>query len=178
MRAIRMAATMVACLVLIGAGSVTGAAQEVADPMAPASFTFTLEPVEETSGRHMPEVIRGYEEANTVEATDPRVSGLLTSTMNWNWAVGGDTGVLTAASSERLTNEDGAWVGEGRQLLTGVDGSSRMNGLFVLAGEGSYEGLTLILSRSWDAGTDVNWGVIVPDDQLPPIPEPVTAPAG
>jgi hypothetical protein len=142
--------------------------------MAPASFTFTLEPVEESSNQHLPEVMRGYEDANTVEATDARVSGLLTETLNSNWAVGAESGVLSAATSQRLTNDGGAWAGEGRMILADAGGSSRMAGMTVLAGEGDYAGLTLILSQAWDAAADpLNWGIIVPTDQLPPMPDQV-----
>lgn len=173
MRTMRTSVMVVTIVALLGAWTTVVAAQEVADPMAPASFTFTLESVEDTSNQHMPEVMRGYQETNTVEATDARVSGLLTSTVNWNWAVGDETGVLSAATSQQLTNDGGAWNGEGRMMLADADGSSRMAGMTVLAGEGDYAGLTLILSQAWDAGADPHhWGIIVPTDQLPPMPDP------
>ena len=177
MRAMRILLVGAACLALLAAATGAGAAQEEADSMAPASFTFTLEPIEESSNQHMPEVMRGYEDANTVEATDARVSGLLTETLNSNWAVGDETGVLSAATSQRLTNEGGAWIGEGRMILADANGSSRMAGMTVLAGEGDYAGLTLILSQAWDAAADpLNWGIIVPTDELPPMPDPVEPP--
>jgi hypothetical protein len=145
------------------------------DPMAPASFTYTLEPVDDTSNRHVPEVMRGYQEANIVEATDARVSGLLAETINSNWAVGDETGVLSAATSQRLTNDGGTWVGEGRMMLADAGGSSRMAGMTVLAGEGGYEGLVLILSQAWDAGAEpLYWGIVVPSESMPPMPEPPT----
>ena len=66
------------------------------------------------------------------------------------------------------------WIGEGRMMLADAGGSSRMAGMTVLAGEGDYAGLTLILSQAWDAAAEpLNWGVIVPTDQLPPMPDPV-----
>jgi hypothetical protein len=174
MHATRTVLATVFIVMTLAIWGAVASAQEASDPMAPASFTFTLEPVEDTSNRHMPEVMRGYQDASIVEATDARVSGLLTETANWNWAVGDETGVLSAATSQRLTNDGGAWVGEGRMVLADAGGSSRMAGMTVLAGEGDYAGLTLILSQAWDAAADpLYWGIIVPTDQLPPMPDPI-----
>jgi hypothetical protein len=163
-------------IVVMALGAWGGGASAKEEPtlMAPASFTFTREPVDDTSNRHMPEVMRGHRDASTIEATDARVSGLLTETINGNWAVGDETGVLSAATSQRLTNDGGAWVGGGRMMLAYAGGSSRMAGMTVLAGEGGYAGLTLILSQAWDAAAvPLNWGIIVPTDQLPPMPDPI-----
>jgi hypothetical protein len=110
MRTMRTSVMVATIVALLGAWTTVAAAQEVADPMAPASFTFTLEPVGDTSNQHMAEVMRGYQESDTVEATDARVSGLLTETINGNWVVGDETGVLSAATSQRLTNDGGAWA--------------------------------------------------------------------
>ena len=176
MRAMRAGAAAVVCLALSAAWTTAVVAQELADPMAPASFTFTLEPAEESSNQHMPEVMRGHQEASSIESTDARASGLLTSIVNWNVAVSEDTGALSAAMSQRLTNDGGAWVGEGWGMLAGFDGSSRMARMTVLTGEGDYEGLTLVLSHAWDADGELGWGIIVPSDELPPMPEPVEPP--
>ena len=173
MRAMRSLLMGVVCLALLAATTGVGAAQDDADPMAPASFTFTLEPVEESSNQHMPEVMRGHQEANSIESTDARASGLLTGSVNWNIAVGEDTGALSAAMSQRLTNDGGAWVGEGWGMLADADGSSRMARMTVLTGDGDYEGLTLILSHAWDPDGELGWGIIVPSDEFPPMPDPV-----
>ena len=173
MRAMRTGVKMAFIVALLGAWATAVVAQAVADPMAPASFTFTLEPVGDSSNQHMPEVMRGHQETETVDATDARVSGLLTSTLNWNWAVSEEAGVLSAATSQRLTNDAGAWVGEGRAMLADADGSSRMARMTVLTGEGDYEGLTLILSHAWDPDGELGWGIIVPSDEFPPMPDPV-----
>ncbi len=43
-----------------------------------------------------------------------------------------------------------------------------------LTGEGGYEGLTPIMGQSAGADAMVNWGVVVPSDQMPPMPDPVS----
>ena len=177
MRAMRTGVKMAFIVALLGAWATAVVAQDVADPMAPASFTFTLEPVDGSSNQHMPEVMRGHQEANSIESTDARASGLLTGSVNWNIAVGEDTGALSAAMSQRLTNDGGAWVGEGWGMLADADGSSRMARMSVLTGDGDYEGLTLILSHAWDPVGELGWGIIVPSDEFPPMPDPVPVPA-
>ena len=173
MRAMRTGVLMAFIVALLGAWATAVVAEDAADPMAPASFTFTLEPVDESSNQHMPEVMRGHPEDNSIESTDARASGLLASIVNWNIAVGEGTGALSAAMSQRLTNDGGAWVGEGWGMLADADGSSRMARMTVLTGDGDYEGLTLILSHAWDPDGELGWGIIVPSDEFPPMPDPV-----
>jgi hypothetical protein len=156
--------------------SVAVAAQEEADPMAPASFTYTTEPVEESHTPEGPEgmEVRDYRYIEKQEATDPRASGLVTITANWDMVdTAGEGGFMTAALSERLTNDGGAWSGTGRFVMAMAEDGGMMGGMDVLTGEGGYEGLTLIMGQFGSDGAMTNWGVIVPSDQVPPMPDPI-----
>ncbi len=54
------------------------------------------------------------------EATDPRASGLVTLSVNSSLVALDEGGGLTAALSERLTNDGGAWSGSGRFVIAGA----------------------------------------------------------
>jgi hypothetical protein len=144
--------------------------------MAPAYFTYTTELIEEAP-RGNPMVLRDHQQVVAVEATDPRASGVMTITYNWNTVVLGDEWkVITTAESDRLTNEGGTWAGTGRSVMTGGE-VLMMTGTGVLTGEGGYEGLTLVMGQFMRANVaDTNWGFILPSDQVPPIPDPVQPP--
>ena len=43
----------------------------------------------------------------------------------------------------------------------------------LLTGEGGYEGLSLILNQIWDADSERQWGVVLPSELVPPMPDPV-----
>ena len=167
-------------VILLLATSLSGvvAAQDEADPMAPAYFTYTTELVEDTP-RGNPMVLRDHPQVDRVEATDPRASGLMTSTTNWDTVVLGDEWrVITTAMSLRLTNEGGTWAGTGRDVMSGGE-AMLMNTMAVLTGEGGYEGLTLVMGAFMQMNVaDANWGFILPTDQMPPMPDPVEPSAG
>jgi len=48
----------------------------------------------------------------------------------------------------------------------------------VLTAEGGYEGLTLIMLQYWDDDSQMHWGVIVPTDRMPPVPDLIEPSAG
>ena len=177
MRTLRVLLAGTVILLLAISLPVAVAAQDEADPMAPAYFTYTTEVVESPS-RGNPMVLRDHPQVDRVEATDPRASGLATTITNWNTVVlGEEWQVITAATSERLTNEGGTWTGTGRGVLTGGE-VLMMTGMDVLTGEGGYEGLTLVIGQFMQANmADTNWGFILPSDQVPPMPDPVEPPA-
>ena len=176
MRTLRLPLTRAGILKLLGAWTTAVAAQEAADPMAPAFFTYTTEPVGEST---MPEgmVVGDDQDMQMVEATDPRASGLVIISANSNLIELGDGAIMTAVMSERLTNEGGAWSGTGRFVMAGSGDDGVMASMGVLTGEGDYEGLTLIMGQSEGAGPMSNWGVIVPSDQVPPMPDLPEPPA-
>ena len=113
-----------------------------------------------------------------LKAGDPRASGFLTIVANedlYSDSKGGP--IVVGATSQRLVNADGAWAGTGTELLDFtemVDGEppKRKFGSWTeLAGEGAYEGLTLIMFQDHNS-----WhGVIMPTGQVPPVPEPASA---
>ena len=172
MRTLRLC--LVGTVIVVLAGLSTGAVsgQDGADPMAPAYFAYTTTPVGEAA---MPDesVVRGHQEQQMVEATDPRASGLITISANSNLVELGDGAIMAAVMSERLTNDGGAWSGSGRFFMANAGDGGVMASMDVLTGEGDYEGLALIMGQSAGAGPASNWGVIVPSDQMPPVPDPV-----
>ena len=177
MRTLRMPLAGTVILLLTFSLSVAVVAQDEADPMAPAYFTYTVEVVEAPS-RGNPMVLRDHPQVDRVEATDPRASGLMTTTTNWNTVVLGDEWqVITVATSERLTNEGGTWTGTGRGVMSGGE-AMMWAGMDVLTGEGGYEGLSLVRGQFMQMNVgDTNWGFILPSDQVPPMPDPVEPPA-
>jgi len=175
MRTLRLSLAGAVILALLGAWTIAASAEDAADPMAPAYFTYTTEPVGES---YMPEemVVRDHQDMQMLEATDPRASGLITISVNSNLVEIGGGAVMTAAMSERLTNDGGAWSGTGRFVMASAEDGGLMAAMDVLTGEGSYEGLTLIMGQFAGAAAMTNWGVIVPSDQMPPMPDPVEPP--
>jgi hypothetical protein len=173
MRTLRACLTGILTLALVGAWSGAVAAQDDVDPMAPAYFTYTLEPVGVFPVEGDENVVRDHREMDAVEATDPRASGLLTTIGNWNEVAHEGSGFSTAATSVRLANDGGAWSGTGRGTIAYLDGHGLMTGLSMLTGEDGYEGLTLMMNQYWDLDTTTFWGVILPSDQVPPMPDPV-----
>lgn len=165
-----------------------GAPQGVTGLMAPAAFTFTLKPKgeptwgterESEDGRTMEE--RGIRELHDMEAADPRASGVLTSVRNQNQLEIAGGGIQTQAFRMRLVNDGGEWAGTDHGLLAFTEGVfGAAGGVTVLTGDGGYEGLTLVLSIPWnlpgEAESSTAWGVIVPSDQMPPMPDPIEPP--
>lgn len=84
-----------------------------------------------------------------IEFSDPRLSGVITITMNMlEGAVDGGTAAYVP-SHFRIDNDDGYWEGTGTQFwieLEGDDaGGPLATELYTLTGHGSYEGLTTVL---------------------------------
>ena len=163
-------------LMVLGAWTNAVSAQDMADPMAPAFFTFTTGPVDESSVPEGTE-LRDDLDMQMVNATDPRASGLITISANSTMIELGEGAVMTASMSERLINDGGAWAGTGRFVMAGGDDGGVIASMDVLTGEGGYEGLTLIVGQFEGGGPMSNWGVILPSDQVPAVPEPIEAPA-
>ena len=173
MRTLRLSLAGAVILALLGAWTIAASAEDAADPMAPAYFTYTLEPVGVFPVEGDENVVRDHREMDAVEATDPRASGLLTTIGNWNEVAHEGSGFSTAATSVRLANDGGAWSGTGRGTIAYLDGHGLMTGLSMLTGEDGYEGLTLMMNQYRDLDTTTFWGVILPSDQVPPMPDPV-----
>ncbi len=186
MRRLRVSLAGVVILTLLGGLSVAVAAQATeADPMAPAFFTFDQPVMErvmvgeypyEEDADELPQAVRGEVAEGYIEATDPRASGRVTSVTNMNMLEVEGGGVATAATLMRLVNDGGAWSGTtlGLHMVAEDGGASSMT---VLTGEGGYEGLTLVMSEYYDDNAQTRRGFIVPSDQMPPMPDPIEAPA-
>ncbi len=110
------------------------------------------------------------------DATDPRISGLLTAVHTGRGGVttGGQATVENRAL--RITNPHGAWSGTATSILA-FEGEEPVleHTLAVLEGEGFYETLTAYFIVEPDGDGDyLTHGVIMSVDQ-PPQPEPIPA---
>jgi len=172
MRSMRVPLVGMVILGLLTSLSVSVAAQdETADLMAPAYFTFTLEPSGEPQG------LGGnggdFEEMEVVIASDLRASGVLTTTGNLNYVETDGGGLGTAGAGVQLVNDGGAWSGTLRGVHVVVEDGAFATAMSVLTGERGYEGLTLIMNQYYDDDVQTLQGVIVPSDKVPPLPDPV-----
>ncbi len=190
MRPLRVPLGGAVILLLAISLSVAVAAQDEADPMAPAYFTFQTE----SSGAFDEGQVTAVDGTTTeirggiwvdqpVEATDPRASGLMTYVDNADTFTFGDSAATTVTSSVRLVNDGGTWSGTGLSMVAFTsemalsDEVPRTTGLIVLTGAGGYQGLTLIMSAPDDFDNAANWGVIIPTGGMPPVPDPMEPPA-
>ena len=156
------------------------------DPMAPSAFTYALEPLgepewgTESEGDDSVWVTSGYRSVERLEATDPRASGELVTAMNRSQAEAGREagGVQGFAVQMRLINDDGAWAGGGHGAFAFSEGIIAGSISTLLTGEGGYEGLSLILNQIWDADSERQWGVVLPSELVPPMPDPVEPAVG
>ena len=190
MRTLRLYLVGTIVLGLLASLPAAVAAQDEADPMSLAYFTFATELSEAFAEGQVTAIdsttteIRGSTWVDQpVEATDPRASGLLTYVDNADTFRSGDSGAMTVTSNVRLVNDGGTWSGTGMSMVAFTiemalsDEGPRSTGLIVLTGEGGYQGLTLIMSTPDDLDNEANWGVIIPTDGMPPMPDPMEPPA-
>jgi hypothetical protein len=157
------------------AGSAVGvtAQDEAADPMAPAFFTFDR-------GEEVTEEGDLWVRTWSIEASDERASGMMTSVESIGEPVPGTTvGELFLGSQAlRLVNDDGVWSGKGEKVVAFTETPETFDQFSVhMVGEDGYEGLTMMMFSTFlhDSGgvniADSHWGVIVPTDSVPPFPE-------
>ena len=119
-----------------------------------------------------------------IVAVDSRASGNWTRHLHSDFHGTPDSGMVMAeTSSHEIQNADGRWVGTGVSYgesgplpedgppLVDEFAYAQLEGEGEGEGEGDYEGLTLVMVR-----TENSWrGVILPSDQIPPMPDPVLA---
>ena len=169
MRAIRTTTISILAVALL-AGSAVGVAAQVADPMAPSTFTVQLvgEPVVSNDpGTGTTRLVGEW------ESTEQRASGTLTQVVaSTPVDVADGDGGLVQRLAEQLLTDGGSWVGSSRGFLTfPSDGPETVQFLGELVGEGGYEGLTLLFAETGDT-EDVRWlGVIVPSADIPAVPD-------
>ena len=114
----------------------------------------------------------------TLDATDPRASGVLD--MAWNATGGGpdDRDLSLWEFRFELTNEDGSWTGTGSTVVShegGEDGPETSIEPSRLQGAGAYQGLTLVMITTNRDSDQERWGVIVPSAEVPQAPDSVSA---
>lgn len=181
MRARSVVMGLVPILALTAAWGAVVVAEDAVDPMAPAYFTFAEPVTEPAMGDEEPVStkfageVRGDVEDGYLRATDPRASGRMVSNTNLNMleVVGG--GLAAGAASVRLVNEGGAWSGTSRALHFVVEDGGGVV-MTTLTGEGGYEGLTLLMVQYADDEAQTRRGVIIPSDQVPPMPDVIELP--
>ena len=110
------------------------------------------------------------------EATDPRISGLLTAVHTGRGGITTNGQATVENRALRITNPHGAWSGTATSILA-FEGEEPVldHSLAVLEGEGFYETLTAYFIVEPDGNGDyITHGVIMSVDQ-PPQPEPIPA---
>lgn len=109
------------------------------------------------------------------EATDPRISGLMTAVHNGSGGITTNGQATVENRAVRITNPHGAWSGTATTILTfeGDDEPVLNHSLAVLEGEGFYETLTAYFIVEPDGnGGELTHGVIMSVDQ-PQQPDPI-----
>lgn len=139
MRTIRTTFISLLAVALLAGSAVGVSAQDeeasTGDPAGSSYFTGTLNPEGEP--------VDGIFEGDTIETSDPRVSGALSRAVNWAEPT---PGLYVEAEAWRLENEDGSWTGQGTGLVhSGQDVMPNSFAIVELSGEGGYEGLTAVM---------------------------------
>jgi hypothetical protein len=171
MRMLRLTLAAGSTLVLLAGLSAPALSQddEVIDPLGANYFTATDTPISQGDFDWVPGT--DYTEAAGVTAvtdfvaSDPRISGRATYTSTARFYPYGEEGGIDPAlwaSSVRIENDDGSWVGTGSGFH---DPDEAVREWYVLDGQGAYEGLTAVFLF---VGGEANEGVIVPGG-LPPV---------
>jgi hypothetical protein len=116
---------------------------------------------------------------DTIEWSDPRLPSSMWISENLDMhALGDDREAWAWAGTIRLEDEVGAWTGLEYGMGEWVgDGLALRPRVMMLTGEGAYEGLSAMLQRRWDPDDPTYHATVegyIFEDQLPPMPEPVT----
>jgi len=192
MRTLWMPFVGMVILALVGGLSVTVSAQDDDEALTvthvtgkQSSMSMTSEPEEWEDGDVL--YRRGIGTERTVEWSDPRLPSRFLVNTNANWHVFGDGAVAGFANAVRLVGEEGDWAGTEYSLLDTLDPESAV-GLYVLAGEGAYDGLwamlvgSLVVDADGDLVIDADNQVAsvyegyVFESEVPPIPDPIGSP--
>ena len=109
---------------------------------------------------------------DTIETTDSRMSGMLSTESNADIHIVSDTGfVMPLTTAWRIENDGGAWSGQGTGLSHFLDGDQVTIQTVVLTGEDGYDGMTAVIAyQPQGAGPDAVTGVVFPRE-MPPFPE-------
>jgi len=144
-----------------GSSYFTGTYTPVGTPVAGGSVTTGPDGLTQMLG----EVYAG----ETIETSDPRVSGSLSRVVNRAEA---RPGLWPAAEAWRLENEGGSWTGQGTSLVHSVEGIKPSSWVtMVLSGEGVYEGLTAVVLVDRIQVPHAVEGAVIAGEPVP-VPEP------
>jgi hypothetical protein len=125
-----------------------------------------------------------------VDWSDPRLPSLMRVAENWDFfGLAENTspdvnGAISVMGNVRLEGPDGAWTGMKYGLLEETKPVERYPGpeMIILSGEGAYEGLSAMLSRTYDeppaAGAFETYEGYILHGELPPMPEAPEPSAG
>jgi len=176
---VRAIKTSIISILAIGllAGSAVGVAaqEEAAEFATPLYYTWTAgeaASVVEGAFDESGDELRGQvQKGIPVEASDPRLSGLVTTAINGNAENGTDSTGLLESRSYRVVLDDGAFTGSGTFVVAGdgVAPPAIVREVMVLTGEGAYEGMALFVTgdyREGSSGEAVMFRVAVP-----PVPD-------
>jgi hypothetical protein len=159
------------------ASTAVGQSLQSEDAMAPAFWTGTwtetgFEPGTENRATGYTDLVDPIARGR-VSADDPRIAGTWTqvSHLYFTDSPDPDDGEVAIASGvARIDNDAGAWVG----TVIGYSGAPDALALYVMEGEGAYEGLTAVFR--WVADDSSYEGVILPTG-VPPLPDWTPPPA-
>ena len=183
MRSLHLSLSGTIILVLLMGASVGVAAQseepaEGTEAVAPVVVSGTLEclgevPAEEVGEEEAAAVEDGVVNLHRWEATDPRLSGDVTYTGQWQLfeEPAEDTGSAADADASvyAIVNEGGRWLCEASRAVSPGDRTGEHTLLF--SGEGEYEGMTAYLQVDWSQAPYAFSGLILPGE-APPYAEP------
>lgn len=183
MRTLRLSLTGTAILMLLVAagGSVAARSEEPAEgteATSPVVVSGTLECLGEVSAEEVGEEDTTAAEDAVVnlhrwEASDPRLSGEVTYTGQWQLyeEPSEDSGSVADAdpSVYAIVNEGGRWLCEASRAVAPGDRTGEHTLLF--SGEGEYEGMTAYLQVDWSQAPYAFSGLILPGE-APPYAEP------
>jgi hypothetical protein len=106
-------------------------------------------------------------EDEVVEASDPRLSGTLTTTLNWAF-LDGNMSLLAETHGWSLENDAGSWTGEGTAIIHSAVGEPPTSFLTIeLTGAGGYDGLTAVVLVDRTENPPTIEGAIVAGELLP-----------
>jgi hypothetical protein len=111
--------------------------------------------------------IEGVNHAHVWEASDPRPSGEVTYTGNWN-QYSTDPETQVESGTYELVHADGRWLGTAPAIVVG--GLDTLDSV-VLSGDGGDDGLSAYVLIDWQTNGEPTFsGLIFPGD-LPAFPE-------
>lgn len=198
MRTLRPALAGLLILALLGGPSAAATAQEASEEDVGATHVMgtmtTARTVEApTITMDMPHNTgRGAVYEHEIDWSDPRLPSLMRSAENWEYYYVGDLdGAISIVRTVRLEGPEGAWTGTEYALLKedgeelGDEGHYPGTWLMLLTGEGTYAGLSAMLTRTYadyppagdEAWVGATFEGYIFEGGLAPAPEPSGPPA-